>query len=268
MDSNKFILRPSGISGFFDCQYRWFRDNLYKPIRSVGFAAHFGTSLHKAGETFYNECIAKQDWLAYNSSYSDIAVETLNNIIKDDEPSDLKSIDISKAKTSLDGLAKLYTTKAKDLNYSKLPLAVEKHYTVKIDDTFSIAGTLDIVGKDYIADIKTMNKNKAASTYVVQQATYALLREMNKEEVKDLFIHKVITPKNDIQLDNALHKAENVIPIEQAKDRVKVYIETIYKKVKAYQALGDESMFIGNPTSMLCSEKYCAYFKECKYRKV
>ena len=262
----KILIRPSGVNSFFDCSYRWYRDNIYKPIRRVGVAAHFGTSLHKVGETYYNEVIKSQTWQNYNSSYEDIAVETLREKCKEEEPSDLESLaQLNPLEAQLRCKSKLYVEKAKELNKEIIPIAVEKQYRVELKNkNIELKGTLDVVGKDYIIDIKTMNKLNNPIKYIMQQGIYAFLREHNKEPVKDLIIHRVLTSKNYIDsesiLNNTLFGIDNII--EKSKFYLKVIINTTEEFLKS----GNEDIFRGNPTSMLCSSKYCPYYNECRYK--
>lgn len=263
------LIRPSGVNSFFDCSYRWFRDTIHNPIRRVGLAAHFGTSLHKAGETYYSECIKTNKWEGYNSSYSDIVVETLREKCKDDTPDDFVSMaQLNPLEKQLIGASKNYILNAKSLNFEKIPIAVEKTYKVEAKSLpIVVQGTLDIVGSDYIADIKTMNKLNSPTKYIIQQGIYAYLREKNNEKVNNLLIHRVLSKGKDYVdcqsiVDHTLFSMENII------EKSKFYLETIAKTYLTFIKTGDESVFRGNPTSMLCSPKYCPYFEECKFSKL
>lgn len=263
------LIRPSGVNNFFDCSYRWYRDTIYKPIRRVGLAAHFGTSLHKAGEVYYSECIKDNEWKKYNSAYEDLVVETLREKCKEDTPEDFVSIaQLNPLEKKLMDTSKSYITNARLLNNEKLPIAVEKTYKIEAKSMpITVQGTLDIVGEDYIIDIKTMNKLNNPTKYIVQQGIYAYLRSKNNEKVNNLIIHRVLSKDKeyiDSQsiLDHTLFTMDNII------EKSKFYLEVIAKTCNNFLKTGDESLFRGNPTSMLCSSKYCAYFEECKFRKL
>lgn len=263
-------LHPSGVGGFFECPYRWYRDNLHKPIRRVGSAAHFGTGVHKAAETFYSEVISENTWKGYNSAYGDAAVESFRNRLKDDEPDDIKEIKQDDIENELVKLSKKYIENAQFLG--EIPKAVENNYKVKLSTpenlNISISGTLDIEYKNAIGDIKTMNKLNNPSKYTMQQGIYAVIKEMEtKEKVEDLRIHRVVRPKQTIDSVSILGSTKNpYTTIDDIKFYCKSTIHTIVRTLNEFDKTGSELLFRGNPNSMLCSEKYCQYYKECKWK--
>lgn len=267
----KLDLHPSGVNGFFDCSYKWFRDNLHNPIRRVGTAAHFGTGLHKSAEVFYKETIAKQQWQNYNTAYADVAIESFRENIKDSEPDDIKDVDINDLESELVNLSKAYINNASTLD--SIPQSVENSYTLELakDENIdiNINGTLDIEYSDSISDIKTMNRLNNPSKYLIQQGIYAILKESaNKDnEVKDLKIHRVVRAKQHIDSISILGNTKNPFTtIQDIKTYCKQSIDTIAKTLKEFDKTGNEILFRGNPNSLLCGEKYCPYYKECKWK--
>lgn len=265
----KIILRPSGISGFFDCSYRWYKDT-FEPIRKVGWAAHYGTALHKAGEEYYRECIKEKTWVKNRPDYEAVAIDTFRERLKEDEPNDIKEVNSNEVEKSLRMRSSAYIDCAASLNRKKLPIDVERQYTVKVKSNIVdvVQGTLDIVGDDFIADIKTMNRLNSPSKYLIQQGIYAFLREKNDEKVNDLVIHRVLTKKDEIKIDRASILEETYHSMEDIIQSSKLYLTTVIKTCDEFFKTGNDFLFRGNPSSMLCSPKYCAYFDECKYRKL
>ena len=267
MQTKKITIRPSGVDAFFECPYKWYRNNLYKPIRIIGSAAHFGTGIHKTAEIYYNECIAKKEWQKPSKELKSVAVDTLRECFKKEEPNDLKELNINQVEKNISEISFNYVNNAKSLNNEKIPLAVEKTYEVKINSPIidKVKGTLDIIGDNYIADIKTMGKLKSAKTYANQQGIYAFLRKLHKESTNDLIIHRLNTSKNTIDTQSIM--SETFTPIDALINQSKFYLESIVKTCDAFYKTGDEMLFRGNPNSLLCSEKYCAYYNDCKWRK-
>lgn len=257
-------LRPSGIDGFFDCSYRWFMDTYY-PIRRVSSAAHLGTGIHKAAETYYRDCISSKRWEPFRSDYIGAGLDTFRNLLKDDEPSDIKEIDELSMEHLISEKAKGYISKAEDLNSESIPLAVEQAYEIKLNSkaVSSIKGTLDIVGDGFIADIKTMNRLNNPSKYVTQQSVYALLRSYSDEAVDQLLIHRVLTKPGKSELDSIAIPGD----IPSLVDRSKKLVMAIVKTCEEFERTGNEWLFRGNPSSMLCSPKYCPYYDKCIYKK-
>lgn len=266
----KTDLHPSSIGSFFECSYRWYRDNLFKPIRRIGIAAHLGTSIHKAAETYYSESIKEKQWAKVRDDYKCVAIDTFRERLKDDEPIDIKEVNLNDIEKSIATNSKNYLENSKKLNRDKLPIAVEKSYTVKINSPVieQIHGTLDIVGDNYISDIKTMSKVKNPKSYILQQGVYAFMRQKAGEDVKDLYIHRVVVPKGYTDCVSIIDNLDNPFtPIDAIIERSKSYVEMIVKTVNEFHKTGNELLFRGNPESILCSPKYCAYYDECKYKK-
>lgn len=266
----KTDLHPSSIGSFFECSYRWYRDNLFMPIRKIGIAAHVGTGVHKAAEVYYNESISEKKWAKIRDDYKGVALDTFRERVKDDEPIDIKEVNIDSMEKNVLDNAAAYLKNSEALNKGKLPVAVEKSYTVKINSPVieQIHGTLDIVGDNYISDIKTMSKLKNPKGYILQQGVYAFMRQKAGEDVKDLFIHRVVIPKNYTDCVSIIDNLDNPFtPIDAIIEKSKSYVETIVKTVNEFHKTGNELLFRGNPESILCSPKYCAYYDECKYKK-
>ena len=265
-----FDIHPSSVPSFFDCPYRWFRDHIHQPIRTIGIAAHAGTSIHKAAETYYKESIAERRWAKPRDDFKAVAIDTLREKIKDESPNDLSECDINTLENEVGDCALNYAQNAETLCGGEIPLASELTYEVKVKSPIiaSVKGTLDIVGKDYIGDIKTMQKANNPTKYAIQQGIYGVLRKHKGEEVKDFIIHRVILPKNTIDSVSILANCDNPFtPAEALIEKSKFYLNTIIRTCNDFQRTGNELLFRGNPQCLLCSAKYCAYYFECKWRK-
>lgn len=268
---NKITIRPSSLKGFFDCAYRWYRDYISdKPIRSVGFSAHFGSGVHKASEIYYKECIKHGSWVRPSQELKSVAIDEFRKKCKEQEPRDLDKSKIDEIEKNLAGSSFQYVSKTEQLNFGKIPLAVEKDYEVKINSTIidSVKGTLDIVGSDYVADIKTMSKLRNPKDYIIQQGVYAFLRQKSGEAVKDLRIHRILLSKNSIDNVSIIDNLDNPFtPIDAVIEKSKSFLELAIKTVNEFEKTGNELLFRGNPESLLCNSKYCAYYAECKFKK-
>ena len=268
---SKVVLRPSGIGGFFDCSYRWYRDTISdKPIRKVGLAAHWGTGVHKSSELYYKECINSKKWIKPSDDYVSAGIDEFREKIKNDEPMDLKEFDLNQVEKDIKSNSRAYLRQAQELNYDRIPQDVEKSYFLPLNSNSieGISGTLDIVGKDFIADIKTMRKFKSPKDYVLQQSTYALLRQKQGEDVQDLVIHRVNVEKNLCDCKSIIAEYSNpCVTVNNLVEKSKEMIRTIVKTCDEFNKTGNEWLFRGNPYSLLCSPRYCAYYEECKYRK-
>lgn len=243
-------IHPSSVQNFLDCRYKWYRDNLFNPIYKTGYKAGLGTAIHKASEHYYSNSIKKGQFTEFNSDYIDIGIASFRSNVYDDTPDDVER--------SIMDTIKIYIDKIPELNNHNLPIAVEKTYSYDLSKRTNkigrLVGTLDIVGSDYIVDIKTMTKNKNIKSYLLQQAIYALLRQKSNENVTKIYIDKIILGKSVIRECYNL-EINNII--NYAKFVLNNLIKTIENQ--------DDFLFTGNPSSFLCSEKFCNYFDECNY---
>lgn len=263
----KINLHPSGIGSYFECQYKWFRDNLYKPIRRVGYRANLGTGIHKAAELQYNESIKAGAYVPFKNEFEQAAVDTFRECLQNDDVCDKDELNQSEVELTIAQAAKSYGSNIQHINNNKLPIAVEKQYYLKINSSLikGISGTLDIVGDSYIVDIKTMSKNKSVSGYLIQQGIYAFLRQSQGETVESLLIDKVIL-NNKKKMCTREDMFESTY--KQTADVIKYakfLLNTLINNVEDFNKSGNERLFIGNPHCWLCSKKYCPYYDECPY---
>lgn len=268
--NNKIVIHPSSLPIFFDCPYKWYRDHIYKPIRTIGIAAHAGTGIHKAAEIYYKESISEQAWAKPRDDFKGVAIDCLRDKIKDESPTDLKEVNLNELEKSVGDCALNYTKNARSLCKDTLPIASERAYEVKIKSPIieSVKGTLDIVGEDYIGDIKTMSRANNPTKYAIQQGVYGVLREQKGESVGDFIIHRVVLPKQTIDSVSILQSFDNPFtPASALIEKSKFYLNAIINTCNEFDKTGNELLFRGNPQCLLCSAKYCAYFFECKWRK-
>lgn len=267
---NKITIRPSGIKGFFDCSYRWYMETIKSPQRRVGVAAHLGTGIHKAAEVFYTESIKEQRWTKIRDDFKSAGLDEFRKKIKEEEPSDIKEVKIDEVEKTLLDCSDNYIRKAEELMKGHLPLTVEKTYTVLVNSPVveEVKGTLDIVGEDYVGDIKTMNKWKSPKEYILQQMVYAWLRSKRGEAVEDLKIHRVNVKTKGSDVQSILEDLENpFIKMEALVSKAEFLLTSMIKTCESFFKTGDEVVFKGNPSSLICSPKYCNYWMGCPYRR-
>lgn len=263
-------LRPSSLMGFFECPQKWFRDFLdnSRPSRRKSSAsAHIGTAIHKSAELYLNECIKAQKWVnPTNSAYEDGAIQSLINRYADDPPSDIKETTAESAIQKVRQNYLFYLQSCEKLCNGVLPCAVELPlaHTLKAKTPYQIElkGTIDIAMPSAIIDIKTMSRRKDPRNYTLQQGAYALLCELNdpNTHINDLQIHRVITSGLG-DIDSVSLGDATII-----KEKTRFMINAIVHKIEQWEATRNDSLWLGNPCSWLCSDKWCAYYSECHYR--
>lgn len=267
---NKIIIRPSGIKSFFDCSYRWYRETIKDPQIRVGVAAHLGTGIHKAAETFYSESIKEKRWAKVKDDFKLAGLDEFRKKMKEEEPSDIKDVKIEEVEKTLLSCSENYIGRAEKLMKGQLPLSVEKTYSVVVNSPIikEVRGTLDIVGEGYVGDIKTMNKWKNSKEYVAQQMVYAWLRSKKGENVEDLRIHRVNVKTVGSDVRSILTELNNpFIKMEFLISKAEFLLTSMIRACEDFFKTGNENVFRGNPSSLICSPKYCNYWVGCPYRK-
>lgn len=131
------------------------------------------------------------------------------------------------------------------------PVAIEQRLTAKMSDRMTVSGQADICEDDSIHDLKTGVMRRANAA---QYGTYSLLRRSFGHEVNRLV--EVYVPRARVtkpQPDPELH----FIPVEAAEQAAEGILRRIERDVTEFEKNGEPWAFLANPTSMLCSDKYC-----------
>ena len=249
----KLTIRPSSISTFVGCNYKWFRHHILGEPMIPNVRMTVGTAVHKGAEVGYTEKI-KDGKLPPVSVLKDAAIEEFHKKLKEEEPemedtqpSDWEHVIL----TDID----LY----KPVMEETQPKKVEQHYEIQLGSPIveKVAGTADIILDGAIADIKTTARKAVPSNYTLQLSVYALLASRNdNKDYTQAIIHNIVH-----------EKAAHVLPLKLNVPQARYVVNTLIDKVEAYyegKAPG-EVLFSGNPASPLCSEKYCNFYKICPF---
>lgn len=255
-NNGKFIVRPSAIQQFINCPAQWFRANVIQDPRKPAAAAEAGTSLHKGAEVGYTEKI-KTGNLPPLSVLQDVVVETWK-VCNSEQEVEFKDGETYQSYESdlLLGISEYHKIVMPDTN----PKAVEKRYSIPIDSPVvcEVGGTIDIDLPEGLADIKMTNKKATLQKYVLQQSTYALLKEHNGEKCDFAEIHSVVRKKSAEKLE-----------LNVQKEYARTWVNTIIDTLEKFNDTGDVNLFRGsNPVSnFLCSSSWCGYWDKCPYVK-
>jgi len=251
----KITIRPSSISTFVNCNYKWFRHHIKGDPVIPNIRMTVGTAVHKGAEVGYTEKMVRGS-LPPLSVMTDAAIETFHEKLKEDEPQrdDTPLNDWEKTiVTDIDLYAPIMKTVT--------PVAVEKRYEVRLNNPHieSVAGTLDIVLRGGVGDIKTTARKATPSKYALQLSTYALLASKIENKIY-----------NTAEIHNIVHDRDiYVMPLQLKIEQARFVINNMIDKVNAYfdGIASGETLFSGNPASPLCSSKYCELYNECPFVK-
>lgn len=258
INETNICIRPSAIDTFYGCAYQWGKVFLEGVVTIPNARAAIGTGIHAGVEVMWNESIAAQDKVVHKDSMYDAAIESF----KEEGKKGLKYNDGENNKTAEAEIIKGTDAFVDDIvPFAKIPVAVETRFDINIIDhpiVGSVGGTLDYLGTDTIADVKTSKRKSGTAGYVIQQSVYKMLAEEHGHKVKQNLIHQVIMTK---QPTGAILDLEP--NVDQAKFVINTMLDTLELVHKDVRPI--ESILRGNPKYMFCSEKFCALHHCCPF---
>ena len=258
-DDGKFIIRPSSINSFVNCNYQWYKTFVEGIITIPSARASIGTAIHKAAEVLWSDAIHTKVKDANLSKLSDAAIECYKEehkkglMYNEDEDETTAQVEVLK------GTA---TFISDIVPYTDIPTGVEERFTVNLDHKLvsAVSGTIDYIhkGQGIIADIKTSKRKPVASNYQIQQSTYKMLAEANGLKIKTNLIQGVVLTKTAV---GVIDEIETDVP------QAKYLINHILDKLDILDTgtVKPEHLFSGNPKYYLCSNKYCALHSTCPF---
>jgi RecB family exonuclease len=253
----------------FDCPARWEAKHILGLRTPRSPQAHIGTSLHASTACFDGERLKGNDLTANETA--GVFVDALHN---PDEEVDWDQLD-----TKIETIEK--TGIALHENYCER-IAVAQNYTgveikcesldIEFPDhslTLRLTGSTDRVRKDAdgqtgISDIKT------GKTAVSKDGKVAVAKHGAQLAVYELLVEQatgvaVTAPAQIIGLATVQEARVGIGEIKTARE---VLVGTVEQPglLDAAVRVIKSGMFYGNPSSMLCGEKFCPVYAKCKWR--
>jgi len=263
MDS--FKITASQIAGFFSCPAKFANDVLggdrlpSTPPAVIGSAVHASTAVFDQSRLDKNKA---------RHLTADDSAEVLMQYLKDPgQEVDWTGTNIQKAATTALGVHTRYCHEvAPTHTYQLVEQRMENlaiHWD-ELDIEIVLSGTLDRSfvrdGKIGIADLKTgvMACSQHTGKHKAQLGAYELLAQQKLGIIID-------EPGELIQLQTSSNYKVAVRQVKNARIALLGDDENLGMLTHIARALksGD---FWGNPSSWLCSEKYCAAWNHCIYR--
>ncbi|MCH9740365.1 MAG: hypothetical protein K0U38_05945 [Epsilonproteobacteria bacterium] len=264
----KFTLRPSTVIGFASCERSWF-NNFVKGVKSINSSkAMVGTAIHSAAEYYWTGCIKDNTKLDWNmSELQEYAMDCFlagENVVYESGENE------QTCKNKIfNGTSALFRD---IIEYTDVPLKTEYRVTMPIEHPMikDISGTIDYLGKDSIADIKTSGAKYQPKKAVVQQSIYKMLAEYNGYTVNNCTIQAVILLKNSTygqvaEVQTNLGMAEALI--ESIKLKLHYYYN-MKMEGKLSDEIIEDLLFAGNPGHYLCDDRFCPSRPTCKFASV
>jgi len=254
-------IRPSGVSSFMSCPKKYAAHNFMGYKGWGSFATVRGTGVHSGAEQIWTESIKAGSKIINKTQAQDAAVQSVERAFEDEDIR-LDDTDFTQTKdnakdAAASGVAS-YCDLAQDI---EVPLLVEHFMEFDLGDNIILKGTADFIGSDgRIEDIKTSSKKATTSMYTAQLSVYARLAELNdiKVDMENSRIQNIAYLKDKVQghlLPFKLNHTLSSYLVNTLKDR------SILVRQNPYEL---DLLFPANPSSYLCSSKYCAYYDKCE----
>lgn len=252
------IIRPSTLGSWSDCARRTVAQSFQADVAKAGFetkrlqpgaGAGVGKAVHKAVESMLKRKKATGEVGA--APVAD-AIDGFMEEIKGGCEWDATTGNKDTAVKQITELTNLYATAVLP---GIEPKIVEERFYAEAGDGFALSGQIDLQDTaDVVHDLKTGSKTSA---YWAQLGSYALLLEANKHRVSGLqidFLKRVGVTKS---VEPPVVESYDV---QASKEFAVSVIRQVKRDLTAFRESGDPSVIPANPSSFLCSAKYCSVF--------
>lgn len=264
------IVRASSLSGYADCPRRAAARMFRAVIESAGFklretgrsiGAAVGTAVHKGAFVMLAEKARTGD-LPPDSVSSDAAVETVRAETQDGMMWDRETPELNTAQQQVLRMTRVYRSQVAPGIH---PLIVEERLEAVVPWTRSslvLSGQADVIAREpgRINDLKT---GKRKGNHNGQIGAYALLARTNAiQDINQAGIDFVQRASLKKPQPDAVRDSVPIERAEQTASNILRHIDgdlTMFREGDAERRIlpGDPAAFLANPSSMLCSAKWC-----------
>lgn len=262
------VVRASSWSTLFDCSLRWYYQNIIGLRLPSGGNAQLGTALHRATAVYDTPRVTGQ---APNLTEAcDALVQSIqkpdNDVEWDDDlrPDAAIGIGVALTRKYASDIAPTHEYRAVEVRCDALDVVTD-HGVVRLTGTTDRVRVTDD-GREGISDIKSgaraVDTNGRASTKGrhLQTGIYKLMAENALERVLD-------APDEIIGLNTgktAVAQRVGCAEIPDSRTPLVGY-DDVPGLIDLAGGMLKSGRFPPNPTSYLCSAKYCAGFNRCRF---
>lgn len=251
-------LRPSSMIEGQQCRRRWALTHLEGRRRPQNSRANLGTAIHKAAETMWNEAIKTGVKDLDIEKATDCAIAKYDDMAKDEEPQYFDKDTPDSIRSLIVSGVQVYMEDIADI--ADIPIAVEKRFSIPIDDhpiVREVAGTIDYLSYNTIADIKTSKRTITPQSHVIQQSIYKILAMANGYDIKFCLIHCVVFTKVNKGI---------ILNLDYHTEQATYAISSTTKILDAFfHGTDPDVLFPGNTGYYLCSQKWCGFHADCPF---
>lgn len=247
------VIRPYSLSSYMDCGRRAATKLFWREIADAGFTlrqlsagigAATGTATHAAMAYMLKEKMLTGE-LGNETEQDQRALDSLQEQINPGVTYDTTSPDLNTAQKQVLRQAKSYRL---HIAPRLEPVAVERRFKAETNG-MELSGQPDVAA-DGVHDLKT---GKLRSNHP-QYGAYSLLLRTHGIEVPRIvedFVPRVPIKKPQPEPQQIIYDAA------QCENVAMSLIRKLERDYKEFLETGDPNTFLANPSSMLCSAKYC-----------
>lgn len=255
----EIVARASSLPQYADCPRRWAARHLRREIAPLGFAlreipthigAATGSATHVAG-AFILEVKMRTGELGNQAEAEQRALERLALDIEPGAAWDDTTADLNAAQRQVVRQAKTYRL---HVAAKVEPVAVERRLQARHPATgIVVSGQQDVVvaKPDTLRDLKTGTRRAA---HYAQYGTYSRLLRSHGRPIQRIVEDYVKRVRKDAEQPLPLEIQYDVSTCEAATEGT---LRRIARDVDEFRRTGSPEAFLGNPSSMLCSARFC-----------
>jgi len=263
MRTDIFTIRPSSLPSYNDCARRTvgkaypflLRDAGYMPRElSSSVGAAVGSGVHRAGEYSLKHKMEDHGNIGTDADAIDAAVAEFDERIDEGVIWDDTTPTRDTAQKQIGIMARMY--RARIVPHIE-PIMIERRIELQYAPGFIISGQPDVV-----ANVSTVHRPglRDTKTGVIRRANgaqygnYAALLNSVHEEIETItedFLQRVPLSKSQPEPESHSLDLRACIALAKATN------DRIVRDVNTFLETGDIETFAPNPSSMMCSDKYC-----------
>lgn len=207
-----------------------------------------GTAVH-AGAAYTLQSKLTTGLLAPVKDVQEVAVEALRTEIGKEEVSmDATTPNLSTAQLQVNRMALAYQLQVAP---HVKPVFVEHQLEAPLGERFLVSGSADVGEDAALRDTKT---GVSRRTHWPQFGTYSLLARAHNFRVESFTEDFVRRGRISAAQPDA---TSHLYDVRVAEQMAQAIFREIEGKVLAFERSGDTWVFMPNPSSMLCTDKYC-----------
>ena len=269
MNTNKIIIRASSLNDFTDCGRRAATKIIPKIIDAAGFKletlkngapALIGTASHKVMEYTLSNKIKTGEI----GTFKDAKESALEEWLKISSESELiwdgSTPNNATAEKQIIAIGATYFNMFAP---NRNPVATEIYFEANAGDGFLLTGHADDLEADgVLRDFKT---GANESNYSAQLGAYSLLARSNGHKINGLGVDWI--PRKPAASVMDYHEKE--YNLNASENVARNILSNIKNSIQNFRENGNEWSFMANPSSRLCSAKFCAAYGTdfCDYTK-